>query len=59
MVRLAETGVGWLGNLWRSFDAIGRRLMNFANPVLGFRATERKMLEEAARQRKAKEDKNG
>jgi hypothetical protein len=47
------------GELWRSFDAFGRRLLNFANPVLGSRGTERKMLEEAARQRKAKEQTKG
>jgi hypothetical protein len=52
-------GVGLLGRLWQSFDAFGRRWMNFANPVLGSRAAERKMLEGAARQRKAKEQKNG
>ena len=51
--------MGWLGKVWRSFDAFGRRFMNRANPVLGSSATERKMLEEAARQRKAKEEKNG
>ena len=51
--------MGWLGRMWRAFDAIGRRYMIAANPVLGFPSTERKMLEEAARQRKAKEEKNG
>ena len=48
-----------LRSWWRAFDAIGRRFINDANPVLGFPSAERKMLEEAARQRKAKEDKNG
>ena len=51
--------MAWLGNLWRAFDAIGRRYINDANPVLGFHSTERKMLEEAARQRQAKEEQNG
>jgi hypothetical protein len=44
---------------WRAFDAIGRRYINDANPVLGSPSAERKMLEEAARQRKAKEQTNG
>ena len=51
--------VSWFADLWRSFDAVGRRAMPRGNPVLGSSSVERKILEEAARQREAKDKRNG
>ena len=51
--------MNWFAHLWRSFDAFGRRAITRGNPVLGSSKVERKILEEAARQREAKDKRNG